>query len=87
MANENEFPRPSGSLLTEEEKTFLDDAPDDVVALFFEYPQYGYVVKHTNTEGVGQYEFLGDRAVAVRDYYEMLFAHDIRHDVRLNEAP
>jgi hypothetical protein len=86
--DKNEFPRETNSLLTEEEKSFLDDAPDQVVSIIFEpeYQDFGYVLRTVKDEGAYEYEFLGERAVAVRDYYEMLFAFDIRHDVRLNEV-
>lgn len=79
------FPKATNSLLSQEEKLFLDDMPDEVVRRIYVKPDASgisltYIPK--DASGVTQFTFEGERATAVRDYLEMLFAHGIRKDVR-----
>lgn len=81
----SEFPRESNSLLTEEEKTFLDDAPQKAVALLFdpEYAGADICLDRVTNDGFDRHEFKGERAKAVLDYYEMLFHFGVREDARV----
>lgn len=83
--NEFEFPRATNSLLSQEEKNFLDDIPDEGVKVVMETDdmdlKISFVPKDLST--TIYFEFAGDRATAVRDYYEMLFAYGVRTDPRV----
>ena len=73
------------SLLTQEEKNFLDDLPDKVVAYIFLAPSDGIQVTHVakDLSGVTKMEFHGERAIAARAYLTMLMEYGIRKDMRL----
>lgn len=83
------FPRKTNSLLTQDEKNFLDDLPDQAVDVVFANGSEG--TKNIQLSFVSNdlsstqyYEFAaGERAKAVIDYYEMLFFYGIRKDPRV----
>lgn len=81
----SEFPKDTNSLLTTEEKSFLDNIPDEGVAMIIrnESDTYklSFIAKDFST--TMYHEFEGERAAAVRDYYAMLFAYGIRTDPRV----
>lgn len=82
---QSEFPKDTNSLLTQEEKLFLDSVPDEGVR---------YMLSNESTDIKASFiakdlsmtiyhEFRGERADAVRDYYAMLFAFGVRKDPRV----
>lgn len=78
----SDYPKASNALLTQEEKAFLDDMPDDAVKTFISQSSDGQT-KGTftgiNNEGVFKPTFEGqDRLQAVQDYFEMLFEFGVR---------
>lgn len=82
----SEFPRPTNSLLSQEEKNFLDDIPEQGVAyLLNSHPdakmRLSFISKDLSTSIY--YEFEGEKAQAVKDYYEMLFHYGVRKDPRV----
>lgn len=77
------FPKATNSLLSQDEKRFLDDMPDAAVAkVFSDTTVTGISLSHIHDEGVTLHTFENERAQAVRDYYEMLFAYGVRKDTR-----
>lgn len=88
MTTQPEFPRVTNSLLSQEEKTFLDDLPDGGVAHIFSNSDMDlkltFIAKDFSI--TKYYEFRGEKAQAVRDYYEMLFAYGVRKDPRADAA-
>lgn len=82
------FPRKTNSLLSQDEKNFLDDIPDAAVDVILATATedknltLSFVANDLST--TKYYEFTaGERATAVKDYYEMLFAYGIRKDPRV----
>lgn len=77
----SDYPKASNALLTQEEKVFLDDMPDDAVKTFLSEldGQTKGTFTGINSEGVYKLTFEGaDRLQAVRDYFEMLFEFGVR---------
>ncbi len=84
MSN-SEFPKDTNSLLTTEEKVFLDGMPDDgvlrIITNTSSHINISFVAKDLSfTE---YHVFNDDRADAVRDYYAMLIAFGVRNDPRV----
>lgn len=77
----SDYPKATNSLLTQDEKRFLDDIPDNVVAAFlseFEGKQKA-TLTYVFDEGVTQAVFeSAERIQAVVDYYDMLFEYGVR---------
>lgn len=82
---QSEFPKDTNSLLTQEEKLFLDKIPDAGVAYLLRNEgtdlKLSFVAQDLST--TIYHEFKGERADAVRDYYAMLFAFGVRKDPRV----
>ena len=81
-----QYPKATNSLLSQEEKNFLDDLPQQGVEYLLNAPldpdmTMSWVPNDLSTSIY--YEFKGERAQAVRDYYEMLFAYGVRKDPRV----
>jgi hypothetical protein len=75
------YPKPSNSLLTCEEKRFLDHVPNKgVVALLANGDANEYKLTHIpdDASGVYAYTFEGERAQAVRDYFRMQIEFGLR---------
>lgn len=85
MTTQPEFPKLSNSVLTQEEKLFLDKVPDEGVAYMMRNPGTDITASFVaNDLSVSMfYKFEGERADAVRDYFEMLFAYGLRKDPRV----
>jgi hypothetical protein len=75
------YPKPSNSLLTCEEKRFLDHAPDKAVVKLLALPESNSIkLTHIpdDASGVYCYVFEGERAQAVRDYFRMQIEFGLR---------
>jgi hypothetical protein len=75
------YPKPSNSLLTCEEKRFLDHVPDEgAIAVLAESDAHRVKLTHlpNNGSGVYCYVFEGERAQAVRDYFRMQIEFGLR---------
>jgi hypothetical protein len=75
------YPKPSNSLLTCEEKRFLDHVPDKgAIAILAESEANSYKLTHLPDSGSGVYcyTFEGERAQAVRDYFRMQIEFGLR---------
>lgn len=88
--NTNEFPRETNHLLTQDEKNFLDDLPDAAVKSVLSIIDItdGRAVTLSfypkdETKQATLHEFkTPERKLAVKDYYEMLFAYGVKDDPR-----
>lgn len=86
MATDSEFPRSTNSLLTQDEKNFLDDLPDEGVVYLMSCPPDAHMKASfisNDLERSFYYEFKDERNQAVKDYYEMLFHFGVRKDPRV----
>lgn len=79
-----EFPRPSNSLLSQEEKNFLDDLPPQVIEYIMANPdrelKLSFIPKDLSV--TKYFEFKAEKIQAVHDYLEMLFHYGVRKDPR-----
>lgn len=78
----SEFPRTTNRLLSQEDKRFLDMFPDDLVKAIFEFDDADIKATQLTSQGATMLTFIGEKATAVRDYFEMQFAYGVRKDPR-----
>lgn len=76
------FPRSTNRLLSPSEKVFIDRFPDELVKAVFEFDDANIKATVMTPSGVEAQVFNGEKATAVRDYFEMQFAYGIRKDPR-----
>lgn len=71
------------AILTTDEKVYLDNLPTPLIKAILEHPDEPEMKMNKVTEdGVTTYEFKGERADAVREYYLMLIGHGVMADPR-----